>query len=289
MTRMSSIPCSAPQPTGAPASIPGSLFSFRLVLAALLSAVVPGFGHILVKRWKRGCALLFLAILILVLDWNLRPALRQWGLGLITLSTLALNVYSAWDIGYSSRIPQQRLSQWWLVFLLPGALAGTSAQTNLGLLLAGTCPYNMASESMKPAIPPRSNVMVDLHYYRRHAPERGDLIVFSQPRERGPFLIKRVIAVGGQTIEIDNDRVFVDDYPLDEPYLFIDRHYPDPKPHFQEKVPPGKLFVLGDNRRLSFDSRFSQFGFVDERWVRGKVMYVMPTFRKRLKLTDIRQ
>jgi len=268
--------------------IPDSSFSLRLVFAAAVSALVPGIGHFLVKRWRRGCTLLSLCILLLLVDWRLRPALHVWSFGLTVLASIALNVYSAWDVGYSSSFWQGRLSQWWLVFLLPLALAGTSVQANLGFRLAGTRPYNMIAGSMERTIPRGSNVMVDLRYYQTRTPERGDIIVFQHPHEPGLYLIKRVIALGGQMIDIDHDKVSVDDDAVEEPYLFIDKKYPDPMPRLHEKIPPGKLFVLGDDRHISFDSRFPKFGLVDRADVRGRVIYVMPTVRKSLNWTELR-
>lgn len=283
----SSTPSPLPQPTDAPVIVQDSSLGPRLVLGAFLSAIVPGIGHLLVNRWKNGCVFLGIAIMVLALNWSLRPALHAWAFGLTAVGTFALSVFSAWEVGYSAPAAHGRLSQWWLVFLLPAAMAGTSAQFNLGLFLAGTRPYAMAAESMQPAISPGDNMIVDLRSYRRHAPERGDVIIFSQPSVPGLYLVKRVIAFGGETIDIQNDQVSVDEVPLAEPYMFIDKKYPDPMPHFHEKVPPGKLFVLGDDRHISFDSRFPKFGFVDMASVRGKMIYALPTLRKRLKSIDV--
>lgn len=284
----SSIPSPAPQTTGTPVVVHDSSFRVRLVFAALLSALVPGIGHILIKRWKQGCVLLGIAIVILALNWSLRPALHAWAFGLLALGTFApLTVFSAWDTGYSAPSSHKRRSQWWLIFLLPAAMAGTSAQFNLGLSLAGTRLYQMAAESMQPGISPGDNMIVDLRYYRLHTPQRGDVIVFSQPSEPGLYLVKRVVAFGGETIDIQNDQFSVDEVPLAEPYVLLDQKYPDPMPHFHEKVPPGKLFVLGDDRHISFDSRFPKFGLVDMTAVRGKVVYSMPTLRKRFKWMDV--
>lgn len=104
----------------------------------------------------------------------------------------------------------------------------------------------------------------------------GDIVVFTNPGARGDPLIKRVIAVGGQQIAIDDttgavsvDGVILQETYLAEPmdtYLRFDTQLP-------ATVPPGCLFVMGDNRNHSHDSRATDIGMVDERYVLGKIVY----------------
>ena len=105
-------------------------------------------------------------------------------------------------------------------------------------------------------------------------PKRGDIIVFKYPNDPSIDYIKRVVAVGGDTIEIKNKKVFVNgELQVNDHAKFTD---PEIKPAIEgprdnyapQTVPPGKLFVMGDNRDNSFDSRF--WGFVDLEAVRGK-------------------
>lgn len=104
----------------------------------------------------------------------------------------------------------------------------------------------------------------------------GDVVVISQPNGYGKVLIKRVIAVSGQKVTFDraSGKVLVDDVPLDEPYIkeFMQVDFTFDKTYY---VPYGKLFVMGDNRNESADSRDSNIGYVDERYVVGKVLYKM--------------
>ncbi len=97
------------------------------------------------------------------------------------------------------------------------------------------------------------------------APEPGDVVVFEysgDPNERD--FIKRVIAVPGQTVQVDNGVVMVDGVPLEEPYIAEAPNYSVPP----TVVTPGKLFVLGDNRNNSLDSHV--FGLVDADTVIGR-------------------
>jgi len=108
-------------------------------------------------------------------------------------------------------------------------------------------------------------------------PGNGDIVVFRSPAEQFAYpLVKRVIAVADQTVSIDfdNGNVFVDGVMLNEPYinaLTTSRH------DFNEPVtvPRGFVFVMGDNRNSSTDSRSNVVGLVDTRYILGKVLFVL--------------
>lgn len=104
--------------------------------------------------------------------------------------------------------------------------------------------------------------------------EYGDVVVVSQPNAYAKVLIKRVIAVGGQTVSFDSatGKVMVDGKQLDESYIKenMEFNYSMSKTY---TVPEGKLFVMGDNRNHSADSRDIYVGLIDERYVVGQVIY----------------
>lgn len=103
--------------------------------------------------------------------------------------------------------------------------------------------------------------------------ERGDIVVITQPWERNVPIIKRVIAVGGDTVHIDFDAnsVYVNGVLLNEPYIF-EPTWLSYDVEFPLTVEEGKLFVMGDNRNVSLDSRSSKIGLIDERYVLGKAL-----------------
>ncbi len=110
-------------------------------------------------------------------------------------------------------------------------------------------------------------------------PKRKDVIVFTYPVNPKLDFIKRVIGLPGDTIQIINKKVYVNGKPLNEPYArFVDPFvYPkspnNPRDNFGPvKVPPGELFVMGDNRDESYDSRF--WGFVPIKDVKGKALII---------------
>lgn len=111
--------------------------------------------------------------------------------------------------------------------------------------------------------------------------ERGDVVIISHATRKDESVIKRVIAVGGDTVDIDfyKGTVSVNGQVLDEPYvgtptnLSYDMTFP-------VTVPEGKLFVLGDNRNDSIDSRSTDIGFINENKVLGKVVFRFYPFNK---------
>ena len=103
--------------------------------------------------------------------------------------------------------------------------------------------------SMVPTLQDGEYVLVNRLAYRNHLPERGDIIVFSSPQTTDLDLIKRVIGLPGDTVEISGGVVRVNGQVLEEPYIAAAPVY-----NGEWEVPDGKLFVLGDNRNDSSDS-----------------------------------
>jgi signal peptidase I len=114
----------------------------------------------------------------------------------------------------------------------------------------------VASGSMEPALAVGTHYFVNKLVYRLHPPLRGDMIVFKDPVDEQKGLIKRVIAVGGDTVEIRSKQVFLNGSALTEPYAIYkranERLLGDNMP--PKTVPSGHYFVLGDNRDESEDS-----------------------------------
>lgn len=125
--------------------------------------------------------------------------------------------------------------------------------------------------SMEPTLHNNDRLVISKLFY---TPEQGDIVVLSKESGLDKALIKRVIATGGQTLDIGEDgTVYVNGLPLDEPYIkekiaanmYGQHDYP-------VVVPSGKVFVMGDNRNDSTDSRFAVLSFVDEKYIMGRVL-----------------
>lgn len=114
-----------------------------------------------------------------------------------------------------------------------------------------------------------------------YTPKAGDVIVLTKDFDHyeDQPIVKRVIAVGGQSVRIDynQSKVYVDGAALDEPYILEQTmYYPGGDLSIQElEVPEGHVFVMGDNRNNSSDSRHYQLGSIDERYILGKVVTVL--------------
>ena len=131
--------------------------------------------------------------------------------------------------------------------------------------------YVVDGTSMYPTLNNNDKLLVDkITYQFIGKPERGDVIVFHYPSDPSRDFIKRVIALPGDTIEIANGSVLINDKCIQEDYILD-----IPKTGFKKAtVPPNSLFVMGDNRNNSEDSRFSDVGFVAYNLIVGRALCV---------------
>lgn len=137
--------------------------------------------------------------------------------------------------------------------------------------------YEIPSGSMEETIMTGDMVFSEkVSYYLRDV-QPGDIVTFQDPEIPGRVLIKRVIAVGGQTVDLRDGRVYVDGVLQDEPYTRGEPSYPLTPYYgltidYPYTVPAGGLWVMGDNRTNSQDSRY--FGAIKESSVTGKAIFI---------------
>ena len=135
-------------------------------------------------------------------------------------------------------------------------------------------PFVVPTGSMLPTIQLSDQVLANKFIYRFTDPQRGDIVVLDDPDGNVTTLIKRVIAVGGQTIDLQNGRVVVNGQALTEPYSHGLPSIPlrGSTITFPYKVPADSVWVMGDNRTDSQDSRW--FGAVPMSSVHGRAFFI---------------
>ena len=144
--------------------------------------------------------------------------------------------------------------------------------------------YEIPSGSMEDTIMPGDLVFAEKVTTYFGVPDKGSIITFADPDtvdEPDPAdrrtLIKRVIATGGQTIDLIDGNVYVDGVELDEPYTDGKPTYPLNNPgsvgiEYPYLIPAGHLWMMGDNRTSSQDSRY--FGAVPESYIQGHALFI---------------
>jgi len=253
------------------------------IVALLLSFFTPGLGQVYNGRLVKGAvyyfagflltaALLFsglffhftgmifcLVILLLYFIFILMDAL----IGAIKLKEIALKPYNKWYL-------------YLIIFLINifaiQPLVGSSIKNNL------VRAYKIPSGGMDPTIFNDDRLIANMQIFKKELPRRGDIVIFRYPLNRSKDFIKRIIGLPGETLQIFNKKVFINNRLMEEPFAIhtdqriipgAEQPRDNTGPIF---IPPNKLFVIGDNRDQSFDSRY--WGFVDLSDLKGKALYI---------------
>ena len=146
-------------------------------------------------------------------------------------------------------------------------------------------PFKIPSGSMRMTLIEGDRILVSKFIYRFHPPHRGDIIVFHYPEDPKRSFIKRLVGIGGDTVELRDGKILVNGRVLDDHEIFRATFYGNQGAYAQPgqpiTVPSDSVFVLGDNPPHSHDSRF--WGFVPRRLLIGKALCIFwPVTRWRL-------
>lgn len=240
----------------------------KRVSATLLSAIVPGSGQILKKETKKAILYLAAFVFLLFLAWPMRLQETEIGFLTVKIGAIGLALVASLDAFLTGATSKPRY-----LILLPilAALFLGDIPTGGIILAEGFRAYSVPAPSMQPTVMKGDRIFVDAKYYETRAPKRGDIVV----ARKQVTVVKRVLAVEGDVIEGSEDHVWLDGQLLQEPYaqytegmnLALKRFGPI-------RVLPGKLFLMGDNRDLSWDSRDPAFGQINVQDLLGKPLYV---------------
>lgn len=285
-------------------------------LAVVLSWIMAGLGHIYCGRFVKGLIFTFLVcIFIPVFFGTLSVGPSSVRIIVIILSfTISVLIWliaviDSWHTAKhtSASYTLKDYNRWYVYVLL--VLMGTGGSTQIAFNIRTTLleAFRVPAASVYPTIIPNDRILANKLAYKNKDPERGDLIVFLNPEDRRQNYIKRVIAVAGDTVEMKDGQLFINDKQLQrqkvvqseldgirievggEPLegdVFEETNgdarykiFLAGPPHdqgaadFEKMTVPGHhCFVLGDNRNLSYDSR--NFGPVPLATVKGKADYL---------------
>ncbi|CCL32279.1 TPA: signal peptidase I [Clostridioides difficile] len=112
--------------------------------------------------------------------------------------------------------------------------------------------------------------------YNKEDPKYKDVVVIKRSDLNVKYIIKRVIAVEGDTLKIINNKLYINDKLIEENYINEKMQTSD----LEIKIPKDKIFVMGDNRNNSIDSRSSIIGLIDQKDIEGKVIFNLSQFKK---------
>ncbi|MFH1406957.1 MAG: signal peptidase I [Candidatus Omnitrophota bacterium] len=146
--------------------------------------------------------------------------------------------------------------------------------------------FKIKTVSMKHTLIVGDKIFVNKFIYRFKPPKRGDIIVFKYPLEPKKDYVKRLIAFGGETVQIKDGKILINGVPVDDPKISSRRYY-NRGPYGEEdqniSVPADSLYALGDNSANSRDSR--EWGFVPKKNLVGKAFIIWWPL-KRIGLTE---
>jgi len=254
----------------------------RPLLAGGLQFLSPGLGHLYSGRPLRGLTFYFLSLGVLLFSFLAFLVLSApLNLVVLVVITLATMIFSIFDALRSARNadPNYRLARYnrWYIYILILIAVTLVGRLESGCIVTYVAQaFRIPTESMEPTLLMGDQIVVNRAMYAFCEPKRGDVAAFRMPNQPQTILLKRIVALPGETIEIRDKSVLVNGKILTEPYA---RTHPQANSNaaFLDSLPPtripdGTYFLMGDNRDNSLDSR--AFGPVRKDWLLGELQMI---------------
>ena len=255
------------------------------ILASVLSLVQPGAGQVYAGRYAAGAAMWASGVLLAIALLGGVLGRSPLSLVVVLLAVLALHGSSAVHAyrAARARATPQRWFERWFVCLPLFVAVSLLVRPQLDQFRRLQSFYIPAG-SMEPTLLIGDRMIVARDAYASTPVRRGDIICFASPERAGMVLVKRAVAVAGDRVAIRDKRLFVNGQEAREPWAqHLDPQVFPSHPLLSEAaarrdnmpeftVPADQLFVLGDNRDFSHDSRY--FGLVDRAAVVGAPLYL---------------
>ncbi|MCJ7601123.1 MAG: signal peptidase I [Desulfobulbaceae bacterium] len=255
----------------------------NIISATFLNFLMPGLGQISCGKIKRGviiyiASLLLAPIAVIICTKPFPP----FNILIPALIFIGLYVFAIVDAIRIARDPENTLRLKPIIGYLILVAIWQADSHIVTPVVTSTVKrdflqaYKIPSKDMMPALLVGDRILVNKSIFRNSDPKRGDIVIFPYPVNPKQDFIKRVIALGGDTIEIIEKQVYINGELLSEPYAVhndshvipADRH---PRDFFGPvTVPDDSVFTMGDNRDNSHDSRF--WGFVKKDTVKAKII-----------------
>ena len=296
----------------------------RWWLAGLLSFLVPGLGQVYNGQETKGlffCVVYFVwgGFLISLVYYLLKLPITPMDIGvicllaLISLILLILIIFESIRTArrISSDYTLKRYNRWYiyLLVILIMFLVNYSVET-VFIKDRVIKAYKIPAGAMMPTLLIGDHFVCDLSYYRSHNPERGDIVAFKYPVDESKDFVKRIIGIPGDTIQIVNDDVYINNEKLELKFIGkcslehgigadiyqetlgnVSYQILDQNKRYRDfgpvTVPEGEYFVMGDNRDYSSDSR--HWGMVKRHQIYGKPAFIYFPWERFSRIGEILQ
>lgn len=249
-------------------------------IASVLSLLVPGLGQLYNRQLAKSIGFLLCSPILLLLGRGLIITLQ----GLIAFFSLSLAV-TIWAVIDACRVglSQEKVAilprfnrpvLLVAIAIIAANIAGSASHFYEYRLLGIRASVQSSSVAMSPIIKPGDRVITNMRAFADSAPQRGEVVMLVMPGTNS-LVFKRVVAVGGDTVEGAPGGVILNGQSVGNPYNWPEATsqalYPDGV-FGPVKVPPGSFFVMGDNVPVSYDSRY--FGNVTRASILGKPKFI---------------